>query len=366
MFLTARLFGIFTYVFVMVIFLLLIKYTKRSKIKYMLIFYLIVLCAIAYFYVPHITTDLFRHNIAAKRLSELSWYEFWYIIKNSVSGIFTLFYFRYFADYLATVTCFIIYGVIFYIIYNSKVKINLTNGLVAVTLFWIMTNDFYLIGITNIRSYVAVVFVCFCIYREIFQHKFGPINIFLYLCAIEMHSMGIVLVSFRFIAYLLMKGQLNILKIILFPVIIITVILTYSFYLPLLDISFDKFEGYYEYGKYNYIWERVIFTIQTIVQVYILLKTYKYKIFKENNFIYYKSVVTMAVIVLIMCNLKVVFMQRWIIFSAILEIPILMRLLQKEYELNKRNMRNFIIITSIITFAFVCSRGNLCSLKFWE
>ena len=366
MFLTARLFGISTYIFVMIVFLLLIKYTKQSQIKNILFFYLISLCVISYFYVPYITTDLFRHNITAKRLAELDWYEFWYIVKNSISGIFTLFYFRYFSNYLATVTCFIVYGIIFYIIYNSKIKVNAKTGIVIVVLLWIMTNDFYLISITNIRSYIAVVFVSICIYREIFEHKFGPTNIILYLCAIETHSIGIVLVAFRFIAYLFMKGQLTIWKMMLFPIIIAIVIFGASFYLPLLDSSVNKFESYYENNPYNYIWERIIFIIQTIVQIYILLKAYKYKIFKEDKFVYYKSAVTMAVIVLIICNLHVVFMQRWIIFSAILEIPILIRILQKEYELNRKNMRNFMITTSLITFAFVCSRGNLCSLKFWE
>ena len=366
MFLTARLFGIFTYIFVMVLFLLLIKYTKQSQIKYILFFYLITLSIISYFYVPYITTDLFRNNIAAKRLAEMPWHEFWYLVTNSVSGLFTLFYFRFFSNYLATVTCFIAYGIIFYIIYNLQKQNNFVKNTVIIALFWVMTNDFYLVSITTIRSHVAVAFVSFCIYREIFQHKFGITNIFLYLCAIEMHAMGIVLVAFRFIAYLLMKGQLTIWKIILFPIIIATVILGTSFYLPLLDSSVDKFETYYDHNTYNYIWERVIFIIQTIVQLYILLKAYQYKIFKYNDFIYYKSVVTMAVIVLIICHLHVTFMQRWIFFSAILEIPILMRILQKEYELNKRSIRNFMITMSLITFAFVCSRGNLCGLKFWE
>ena len=366
MFLVARLFGIATYIFVMVIFLLLIKYTKKSQIKYILFLYLFALCTMSYFYIPYITTDLFRLNIIAERLSSLSWYEFWDVIKNSISGIFTLFYFRYFANYLATVTCFIIYGSVFYILYKSAKQNNSSKGILIVVLFWIMTNDFYLISITNIRSYIAVVFVALCIYREIFQHKFGPINIVLYLCTIETHSIGIVLVAFRFIAYLLMKGQLTIWKVVLFPIIIVTMILGIKFYLPLLEASVDRLEGYYEYNAYSYIWERGIFTMQTIVQIYILFKAYKYKIFKESNFAYYKSVVTMAVIVLIICHLHVTFMQRWIIFSAILEIPILIRLLQKEYELNRNNIKYFMIVTSLITFAFVCSRGNLCSLKFWE
>ena len=133
-----------------------------------------------------------------------------------------------------------------------------------------------------------------------------------------------------------------------------------------MDSSINKFEGYYEHGRYKYVWERVIFIIQTLVQIYILFKAYVYKIFTENKFIYYKSVISMAVIVLIICHLNVTFMQRWIIFSAILEIPILMKLLQKEKEFRKKNIRNFMIITSLVTFIFVCSRGNLCSLKFWE
>ena len=74
----------------------------------------------------------------------------------------------------------------------------------------------------------------------------------------------------------------------------------------------------------------------------------------------------MAVVTLIICHLHVTFTQRWIFFSAILEIPILVRILQKDYEFNRKNMKNFMILTSLITFAFVCSRGNLCSLKFWE
>ena len=366
MFLTARLFGIFAYIFVMVIFLLIINYIKQYKIKYVLFFYLIILCTIAYFYVPYITTDLFRHNVVAKNLSEMSWYEFWDVVKGSFSNVFTLFYFRYFSNYLATVTCFIIYGVIFYVIYKSTQQNKSTKRILIIVLLWIMTNDFFLIGITNIRSYIAVSFISVCIYREIFQHKFGPINIVLYLCAIETHSIGIVLVVFRVIAYLLMKWQLTIWNVILFLMIIIAAVLGTNFYLPLLYSSIDKFENYYNYNDYNYFWERLIFIIQTLVQIYILFRAYKYKIFKEENFAYYKSVVTMAVIVLAICHLHVTFAQRWIFFSAILEIPILARILQKDYEFYRKNMSAFMILTSLITFAFVCSRGNLCSLKFWE
>lgn len=366
MFLTARLFGIFTYVFAMIMFLLLIRFTKQSQIKYILFFYLVVLCAISYFYVPYITTDLFRHNITAEKLSQLSWYDFWYTIKNSTSGIFRLFYFRYFSNYLATVTCFVVFGIVFYILYKSVKQNNSTKGILIIILFWIMTNDFYLTSISTIRSHVTISFVALCVYREIFQHKFGPINIVLYLCAIEMHSIGIVLVAFRFIAYLLMKGQLTIWKILLFPVIIVTVVLGTKFYLPLLDYSFEKFEKYYYYENYNYFWERVIFIIQTLVQVYILFKAYKYRIFNETNFIYYKSIVTVAVIALLLCHLHLTFVQRWIFFSTILEIPVLIKIFQKEYALNRTNMRNFMIVTSLITFIIVCSRGNLCSLKFWE
>ena len=366
MFLTARLFGIFTYIFVMVIFLLLTKYTKRTQTKYVLFFYLVSLSTIAYFYVPFITADVYRHSINAKSLSLMPWYEFWDIIKNLTSGISFLFYFRYFADYLSTATCFIIYGIIFYMIYNFSNKQNASKSIITLVLFWIMTNDFYLVSISNIRSYISAILVVFCIYREMFHNKFGIVNIFLYLCAIEMHSMGIVFVVFRFGAYLFMKGQLTIFKIILFNVVIFIVVMGKSFYLPLLNFSIVKLEAYYSDIGYDYIWERVIFIIQTIVQIYVLLKAFKYQIFKDKIFAYYKSIIVMAVIILVLCHLRVPYVQRWIFFSAILEIPLLIELLRVEKELNRTNIKNFLITTSIITFIFVCSRGNLCGLKFWE
>lgn len=71
-------------------------------------------------------------------------------------------------------------------------------------------------------------------------------------------------------------------------------------------------------------------------------------------------------IVLLICQLHVTFVQRWIIFSAILDIPLLMRLLQEENRRNRHQVKQFVIASCLLTFAFVCSRGNLCSLKFWE
>lgn len=366
MFLAARLFAVLVYACLMFLFIFLIRQIKHSQVKYVFIAYFIVLCLMAYLYVPYETADIFRNNIIAQSLAQYSWAEFWYIITNSTSDIFTLLYFRYFADYLCLVTCAIMYGLIFYMIYDFSMKMQVRKAVIALVLLWIMTNDFYLISITNIRSYIAVIFVAFCIYREIFQHKFGILNIILYLCAIEMHSMGIILVAFRIIAYLSPGGKINIWKIVSIPLILVMLVVAFPWYQDLLFKSAERFEGYYNWVDYNYVWERVIFIIQTIVQGFILWKAHHYRLFKSSVFSSYQLTVIGAFVAFLICHLHVTFMQRWIVFSAILEIPVLIALLQKCYTQKDYSLRNFLIFSSLVTFAIVGSRGNLCSLKFWE
>ena len=366
MFLTARIFGIFTYIVCLVIALLGVRYLPPRQTKYVVWGYLVVLCLIALCYIPYITTDVYRHNQLAAALAQMPLDNFLYILSTAKSGLFTFIYFRIFEGYLMPVTCAIVFGSMFFILLTSAKQIQCTRSIIFLVLLWIMTNDFYLISITNIRSYVAVAFVTFCMYRETFEHKFNLFNVILYLCAIEMHSMGIVLVAFRTLAYLFSGGKLSVWKMLLVPLIIMLLIVGLPFYQDLLIGSTNKFESYYTGNSYNYIWERVIFIIQTIVQVFILYKAYAYRLFKEHNFANYKTAVTWAVIVLLICHLHVTFMQRWIMVSAILEIPLLMCLLKKEQELHRHQIKQFLIVSCLITFAFVCTRGNLCSLKFWE
>lgn len=366
MFLTARLVGIFTYIVVLFMTLAAVRYVSERQTKYILWGYLAALCAMAYFYVPYITTDLYRHIPYAKYLAQMSWREFFFLFFSHKAGLFTLIYFRFFAPCLSTVTCAVVFGSMFYILWNSSKKIQVSRSVLMLALLWLMTNDFYLIAISNIRSYVAVAFVTFCIYRETFEHKFGLLNILLYVCAVEMHAMGIVLVGFRTLGYLVSSGKMSAWKFILIPMILLALVFGIPLYQNLLVDSTDKFEDYYTRGHYNYIWERVIFSIQILVQGYILFKAYMCRLFKEEMFAPYKVVVTMGFIVLFVCQIHVTFMQRWIIFSAILEVPVLLRLLQLEREQGRHQAMQFLITTSLITFAFVCSRGNLCSLKFWE
>ena len=178
--------------------------------------------------------------------------------------------------------------------------------------------------------------------------------------------MGIVLVMFRFATYMLTRGQFSLWKMAAFPLVIIISVAGVPFYMEMGAESADKFMGYYNNNVYSYIWERVIYLIQTGVQIYILAKAYALRVFNDKDFTYYKIVVTLAVVILIICNVRVPFVQRWIIFSAMLEIPILTDVLKKESEVGMTKARNFMLATMFVTFPIVVSRGNLCSLKFWE
>ena len=366
MFLTARIFGVFTYIVLLCLALLGVRYLPQRQTKYVIWGYLLVLCAVAYIYVPDVNKDITRLALYAQDYAQKSLNDFLDLLTTAKSGLFMLVYFRLFANCLMPVTCMIVFGSAFYILADTSKKLHVIRSIVMLALMWIMTNDFYVISISNIRSYVAVAFVTFCIYREIFQHKFNVLNIFLYLCAIEMHSMGIVLVAFRILVYLVSGGKITVWKIILVPIILATLILAFPIYQDFLIRSSDKFERYYTNGTYNYVWERIIFTIQTIVQGYILWKAYVYRLFKENPWNSCRLLVIASFVVLLICHVRVTFMQRWIIFSTILELPVLIRLLQLEHEKHRHQVKQFLIATCLITFAFVCSRGNLCSLKFWE
>ncbi len=366
MFLTARLFGVFTYVCLLAIALLAVRYFRQKQSHYVLVGYLAALCVVAAFFVPSVSTDIYRLSKFAQAYAQMPLESFLYMLTESKSGLFTLIYFRVFHNVLMPVTCFIVIGNMLYILYDSSKRLQASRSILMLGLMWLMTNDFFLTAISNIRSYVAVSFVAFCIYRETFQHKFSLLNILLYLCAIEMHAMGIVLVAFRVLVYLFSGGKITVWKVVLIPVLLVSIIVGFPLYQDLLFGSADKFESYYTSNPYNYVWERVIFIIQTLLQLYILWKAYALRIFKNPAFAPYKTAVTWGVIVLLICHLHVTFMQRWIIFSTILELPVLLCLLQKEKQHHRHQIGQTLIAFCLVTFAFVCARGNLCALKFWE
>ncbi len=366
MFLTARVFGILTYTIVMALALWGVRYLPLRQTKYVLWGYLFALCTISFLYLPYISTDIARLQPYADNIAKMPLNDFFYLLTNAKSGLFTLIYFRLFHACLMPVTCFIVIGTMFYMLYQSSKLLQVTRSIIMLGLLWLMTNDFFLTAITNIRSYVVVSFVAFCIYRETFQHKFSPLNILLYLCAIEMHAMGIVLVAFRVLVYLFSSGKFTIWKMVLIPLLLAGLVLGFPLYHEFLLGSADKFESYYTSNPYNYIWERVLFIIQTILQLYILAKAYLWQLFKNPLFTPYKTAVTLGVIVLVICHLHVTFMQRWIVFSTLLELPVLIRLLQIEQQNHKHQIRQVLITFCFVTFALVCTRGNLCALKFWE
>ncbi len=233
MFVLARIFGVLSYVVSSIFFLMLAKRVKKSQTKIVIMLYLFVLCIIAYFYEPYITSDLYRIRIYVKDCASMSWENLFISIKEGTSALAStpasMIYYKLIGMFendgmIAAISCLIIYGMIFFMLVDYKQRMNISNRSFVFVLFCFIAMDYFMPSIATIRSYLAAVFVAFCIYRENIKNKLGVLNIFLYVAALFLHSIGVALVAFRLFFFMIEKDStifIRILKIIVISVCII-------------------------------------------------------------------------------------------------------------------------------------------------
>ncbi len=159
MFLTERLIGILTYVTFLFISIYLISRAQRRRLGFLLLMYLIGISIMAFLYVPAVEADLYRLLGYMSDRASLSGADFSIALAESTIPA-TLIYLRAIGTIgvdglLAGITTLIVFGNIFYIIYDYSKREKLSNKAVAWVLLTVMSTGIYMQTLGGIRTMLA-------------------------------------------------------------------------------------------------------------------------------------------------------------------------------------------------------------------
>ena len=171
MFLFERLFGIATYMTILIFVCFLLTKTNLS-LKATLRFYLLCLCIMAFFYKPYVTADLYRIYETTDYFTKMPFVEFWRrIIVGSEKPAAYLLYWCIgktgVKALLPTFSAFVCYSLIFYVINKTSELFAISMRNVACVLFFVMTTSIYISVIGGIRMMISISLIMFSYFRFI-------------------------------------------------------------------------------------------------------------------------------------------------------------------------------------------------------
>lgn len=380
MYLTARLIGVFTYCIALFSTCLLLAQTKNAKkIKLILFVYLIALTTMGYWYLPDVHADLFRLLHISESLSSFPFDDVLYqLTQTKVPGAFLYFYLVglfHNPHLLAGLSAFIDFALLFSIL-NSEVKRASIPGIyVASALFLFMSSPCIMDSISGIRNMMSCCIIIWCMYREYALGKNFLVHLPLYVLAASIHSFGQMLLIYRITFYCFEKTSIlgHIFKMLISAGLLMFI---FSHATTFLDGILEKGSSYYtghqEGTSYFYIWGMVISVMKWILAVYEVVLFAKIKqnlqiINPYNPLFNLMRFLVPVVIVAPICGIfSPIFFGRLVMFAYILLVPITLLLVEAMPTVTKRyNFRLNLFLVNIIMLGISCTRGDLCSLKFF-
>lgn len=384
MFLIERLIGVSTYALLLVSVCVFLVGKSTKQIKHILFFYTLALSVMAFFYVPYKTADLYRINEYIDTFKTYSFDRVLEVVKQSNSGWGSLYYWLISKTgeprLLPALNAFLCYSCIFYIIHKTAEKNHISGKNVAITLFFYMSIGTYMFVISGIRCMLGISLLSFCFYRESVEKKFNILHIPLYLIAAFIHSFSAVLIAARFFIFIFDTKTTLIRKLIYLVFLGAGIILAFRNFDGYIGGIMKKADSYLSGDLYSYEWEYIIAILTCVVIIFVLSKRKKIKEesnVKLNVWLLYET--TLFVVALCVCYEFTIFHRLTTYIMPIIAVPLLMTALQsndnKRAGINTRertvgaitfNLNSFVVImVSVLILLVSCSRGTLCSLKFF-
>ena len=374
MFIVERLIGVGIYFYFLAAVCLVIAFSD-IRLKYITRAYTVILAAMGFLYKPYITADLYRINESLRQFSDYGFSRFYSIfVKDSSIPAARIFYWIIgktgVSELLPALTCLIVYSSIFYIFVKSAEKYGTDRKSIAVTMFFIMSSGCYMMVISNIRTMIAISLICFCTYRETVEKKYSVFNIILYIIAALSHNLSVIILAIRIAIIVLDKRKTlakRILWLAVFAIGLAVIALRFSY---IFSSVFEKAISYITEDGYSYIWDYIIAVLAFIVEATALVYCMKKRkecpeLTSNNNFL-----LLCLGLAVIFCYEFSIFHRLIIYISPVLSIPSLLFCLRSES--GKKALfgvmyyRDFVLLISVISMVISCTRGSLCSLKFFE
>jgi len=378
MFLAERLFGVTLYVSTLLIICYLITRAQPRSIGFLMANYLLCISVMAFFYVPAIEADLYRLTEYMRDYVAMSPSDFSVALYDSDTPA-SMMYLKLIghtgiSGLLAAVTTFIVFGNIFYIIYNYYKKSRLSNKVVAFSIFTVMSTGIYMQTVSGIRNMLAFSILARCFYDEICNGKRPWKNIVWYLLACLIHPAGLVAVLLRIIALVQDKISERRVRALITTIISLAVIVYFVISFGgavYLENAIDKLSSYTSEVSYTYFWDNLI-TVITLVFIIVNYRIYR----NYRNDIGDASLGSLIKLSYVMLIFSLVFLiehtifVRFTQFNLIIMLPVVMGNINFLIRKSKKFRPNVLMYKTLLYLPIVvlvisASRGALSSLKFF-
>lgn len=366
-----RLFGVGTYVLLLGYYFNKIQNATNTKwIDKYLNHYLIILCVLAFFYIPGQSADLSRWREMAEPWENVGFGWFWEhrVLTSTVPVGYLLVYLCQITGIngiLPMVCALGFFGNVFHMIKCEAKRENVNADSVALTLLLVMASGVFLEVISGVRCMLAFSIVVRCAYDEMRGGKKFLLHIPFYVLAVLLHTAAIPLVGIRLVCMLFEKKRSPILIFINASFVLVSILIALRIGSDYIDAAFEKAGVYTSHNVYSYTWEYIIAAIGILL---ILSIVYKLKRCYPNEWLETKSsgryLILILAYTLIFFNTYSIF-QRFFSASLISTIPIAMTLFSCENQNGRWKMRRRAVLTLLVILLLACTRGNLCGYKFF-
>ena len=374
--------GVFVYALFLSLFTFLVyKSNSKKHVTLLLAIYLVILMIMAFFFIPEPSSDLYRWLDITKNWSS---YSFSYFLNEIAfkSNVPIAYLFIYLCrrtqinGILPMMSAFIFYSCFFSCLRKSLNDFNLKYKHIAIMLFVFMSMGRFVEIIAGVRCLVAVAIFSRCVYSEVISSKRHFFIKTLFLQIIEiiaclMHPFILVLFIIKSILSIFRKGDRLFERLFRIALLASISILVFTFGSSYIFSAISKTESYLFNEHYGYAWEYFIAILMVLVIVYtivVCVRSLKFGFSRVEtrqknvvfNFLLFSSIFLIIAIVFLF---QYSIFHRMITYVSILSLPLI------GFALKNRSNSSFernIMLLSIVILFIACSRGDLCSYKFFE
>lgn len=371
-----RMTGVVTYALLLGYFYIKTKNSRNNiDIRKLLSIYTFILCIMAFLYIPAETADLSRWRIIGEGWRNLNLSEFFnrYVLKSSapVGYLFIYLCQKTGINGLLPLLCALLFFYNIFYILNGISKICDDDGdidypkYIAIGLLFFMCSGRFLETISGVRCMVAFSVVAKCFYCEMIENKSILRSVVPYLLACLLHLAVIPLVVLRLFAMIFEKKKSYWKLLINVIVFFFMAFIATKYGSDYIDASIEKANGFISNNVYSYSWEYIIASLQFVIIIILLVKYYRlYRMPGSgvDNIAFMISILSVVEIILIK---SYSIYHRYIGFSTFISIPLLIYVLQKEYQQDRYTFCKFTKMICTIVLLLACLRGNLCAYKFF-
>ena len=372
MFLFERIVGVATYSIIMIIACNGIGVSKERRSKYALIAYACMIGFLGLIYVPYETADLSR---LLQYMHSWAYMDFETMIeacRNTTSPVYLLYFWivgQFHIDgLLPAITAFLGYSLIFSCIWDYSQRNNCSNKQLALVVAFLMSTTLFMGFISGIRNSLATSLVFYAWYSEMYRNRSVLLVAPIYVIAALLHPAAIILIAYRLVLYFFQSESPMYKRLFngFFGIVILVAFLIYGD--PYMSVIAEKGSSYLSGIHYSYVWEQLISAVEVIV-VGVAVKR-AYRVLKTSPVD--KSLLIMLISLLVL--MVAAFFINYTIFIRFSQFLLLwgllpiIRVLKEEESLpkSKKKFSQMFVVVTILLLVLSCSRGSLCSYKFFE